>query len=156
MADGSGLSFELLFIMNLRVELNHLASNYPENCDIINGKECTDYHVVTESNVSPLYILYFIRIIYFFYSKHLLIHNEDSTASVYKTCYLATFKFISKDYNGRKSPNEEFTCYCYPGHLAGNGFGHNKSGFIFGVNALYPHLIAIDRTRTAKTNHLFH
>ncbi len=67
MADGSGLSFELLFIMNLRVELNHLASNYPENCDIINGKECTDYHVITESNVSPLCIFYFIRIMFFLF-----------------------------------------------------------------------------------------
>jgi hypothetical protein len=54
---------------------------------------------------------------------------------------------VSKDYNGKFSPNEEFTCYCYPGHLPGNAFGHNSKGFVFGVNALYPKPIALDKTR---------
>ena len=75
MADGSGLSFELLFTMNLRVELNHLSSNYPENCEIVNGKECTDYHLVNESNVSLGENLIFIC---FLFSHYLFLASFDS------------------------------------------------------------------------------
>ena len=44
--------------MNLRVELNHLS--YPEESEAINdadGKECTDFHLVDDSNVSFYFIL---------------------------------------------------------------------------------------------------
>ena len=52
-----------------------------------------------------------------------------------------------KKISGIKAPEEEFTCYCYPGHLAGNAFGFNSSGFCFGVNALYPKEILLNRLR---------
>ena len=49
--------------------------------------------------------------------------------------------------SGVKSPNEEFTSFTYPGHLAGNAFSFNSAGFTFGVNALYSNQIALSRIR---------
>lgn len=48
---------------------------------------------------------------------------------------------------GVSSPEEEFTCYCYPGHLPGNAFGFNSAGFVFGVNATYPKLMVTNSFR---------
>ena len=77
----------------------------------------------------------------------MIIHNEDGSAAIWETGYIVTVKCLSTDYNGRKSPNEEFTCYCYPAHLPGNAFGHNSKGFTFTVNALYPKVVSLNRTR---------
>lgn len=74
-------------------------------------------------------------------------HNEDASASIYKTAYLLTCKIFSSDFNGRKAPNEEFTAYSYPGQIPGNAFSYNAKGFAFGVNALYPKIISLTRTR---------
>jgi hypothetical protein len=79
--------------------------------------------------------------------KHLLAHNEDASPSVYDTAYIVRLKIHSKDYNGKMSPNEDLTCYCYPAHLPGNAFGFNATGFVFGVNALYPRYIEPTRMR---------
>lgn len=49
--------------------------------------------------------------------------------------------------SGLKSPEEEFTCYCYPAQLPGNAFGFNSSGFCFGVNALYSKHLILKRFR---------
>jgi hypothetical protein len=76
-----------------------------------------------------------------------LIHNEDTSPIVYKTAYLVTLKINSSKYYDTTAPNEEFTCYCYPGHLPGNAFASNKAGFAFGVNALRPKLICLNSIR---------
>ena len=79
--------------------------------------------------------------------KHLLAHNEDASPSVYNTAYLVTLNVKSTNYGNKKSPSEEITAYCYPAHMPGNAFGCNKQGFVFGVNAVYPKLLAVDRIR---------
>jgi hypothetical protein len=45
------------------------------------------------------------------------------------------------------SPEEEFTCFCYPAHLPGNAYAFNSSGFAFSVNALVPKQLALNRFR---------
>ena len=77
-----------------------------------------------------------------------MVHNEDTSPIVYDTGYLVSLKINSSKYNEDLiSPEEEFTCYCYPAHLPGNAFASNKYGFIFGVNALRPKLICLNKIR---------
>ncbi|CAF0950532.1 unnamed protein product [Brachionus calyciflorus] len=126
-AVGSEINFYWILALNLRVEIMHVVSSGPD-CKLITkreedtGKECSDFILIDDEN-------------------NYLIHNEDSTPSVYNTSYLVTCKILSSDYSGVKSPTEEFTCYCYPGHLPGNAFGFNSYGFAFGINALYPKIL---------------
>ena len=79
-------------------------------------------------------------------AKLILLHigiNLDFHAKMFPN-----YHFIShSNSDGRKSPDEEFTCYCYPGHLPGNAFGFNTAGFVFGVNALYPKLMVLNTFR---------
>ena len=77
-----------------------------------------------------------------------MVHNEDTAPIVYETAYLVTLKIKESKYNnGKMAPNEEFTCYCYPGHLPGNAFANNKYGFVFTMNALRPKLICLNKIR---------
>ncbi len=52
--------------------------------------------------------------------------------------------------SGIMSPEEEFTCFCYPAHLPGNAYAFNSSGFVFSVNALVPKQLALYRFRIEK------
>ena len=62
-----------------------------------------------------------------------------------------SLKITSTKYSDKLiAPEEEFTCYCYPGHLPGNAFATNKHGFVFGVNALKPKLICLNKIRKEK------
>lgn len=71
-------------------------------------------------------------------------HNEDTSIAAYNTGYI-----VSCEINPEKQnyPKEKFTCFCYPGHLPGNAFAFNSSGFTFSIDALVPHQIAIKRFR---------
>ncbi len=77
-----------------------------------------------------------------------MVHNEDTSPVVSDTGYLVTLKINSTKYNEYSMcQDEEFTCYCYPGHLPGNAFASNKYGFVFCVNALRPKLICLNKIR---------
>ncbi|RNA13957.1 acyl-coenzyme A:6-aminopenicillanic-acid-acyltransferase 40 kDa form-like, partial [Brachionus plicatilis] len=124
---GSEINFNWIMAINIRVELMHIVSSQNDlelktKRDQETLKECSDFMLFDEEN-------------------NFIIHNEDAAPSIYKSAYLVSCKITSSDYQGVNSPEEEFTCYCYPGHLPGNAFGFNSTGFVFGVNATYPKLM---------------
>ncbi|CAF1103708.1 unnamed protein product [Brachionus calyciflorus] len=127
-ADGSSLPFDHILALNFRVELLHVTKNKTEALIIEEEEleklmECSDFSLNTNE-------------------KKLILHNEDCASSVYTTGYFVACEIIPQreDY-----PHEDFTCFCYPGHLPGNAFAFNSSGFTFSVDALVPRYIALKR-----------
>ncbi|RNA15651.1 acyl-coenzyme A:6-aminopenicillanic-acid-acyltransferase 40 kDa form-like, partial [Brachionus plicatilis] len=127
-ADGCGLPFEYILVLNFRVEMLCITKNKNDVLVIDETEfeelmECSDFCLNNQD-------------------YKLILHNEDTSKAVYNTGYIVSCEINSDnpDY-----PKEKFTCFCYPGHLPGNAFAFNSSGFTFSVDALVPHHIALKR-----------
>ncbi|OWF42295.1 uncharacterized protein LOC110461356 [Mizuhopecten yessoensis] len=114
MADGVGMAFEDIFILNIANEVynchfNEMQSWPPESDNL----GCSDIMINTPE-------------------VKMIGHNEDCDP-VSKTCgYIVSAQVIED------STDEKFTVFSYPGSLPGNTFAFNQHGMIFACNGLYP------------------
>ena len=117
MADGSGVKFEDLFLLQISSELQfcHLNEGLIKKEDIGNdGKGCTDVLVNGKQ-------------------CRLIGHNDDWTADVSSRVYIVHVTIA--DENERVI--EQFVSFSYPGYLTGFCFGMNKS-LVITLNSLSP------------------
>ncbi|XP_060066549.1 beta-alanyl-dopamine/carcinine hydrolase-like [Ylistrum balloti] len=114
LADGVGMSFEDIFILNIAKEVynchfNEMKSWPPESDNL----GCSDIMVNTPA-------------------VKLIAHNEDCDPES------KNFGFMVSAHIIEDSTEEKFTAFSYPGSLPGNTFAFNKHGMIFACNGLYP------------------
>jgi hypothetical protein len=88
-ADGSGVSFEHVLAINLRVELLHLNRRHSKDCVLIEDSNEAD-EIEKELECSDFYLSN--------QREHAMLHNEDADSAIYETCYLVTYKTKSQDY----------------------------------------------------------
>ncbi|GAB1605323.1 uncharacterized protein LOC115222365 [Argonauta hians] len=118
MSEGSGVSFEKLFLLNCLNEMVTLHENSLQRDDTAG---CSTVYI----NRPDLKIL---------------AHNEDHSPSMEAYAYIACCKiddnFVKK--NVVQDNREYITSYNYPGFLPGGTFGFNNHGMVFSCNGLYP------------------
>uniref|UniRef100_T1J874 Peptidase C45 hydrolase domain-containing protein n=1 Tax=Strigamia maritima TaxID=126957 RepID=T1J874_STRMM len=121
LSDGAEISFELVFLMHLRVELQTYLGKQQV-------PECSTIYINNEKSSA-------------------LLHNEDTSASVINRGYMICAHITEAESLGKHETKEEnFIAYCYPGLIPGNSVNVNHHGFIFTLNALYPELLQLART----------
>ncbi|KAL3854887.1 hypothetical protein ACJMK2_014123 [Sinanodonta woodiana] len=126
MADGCGIQYEQLFLMNIAKEIYNI--NYkpiePE----------PEMHVYGCSSVclnTP--------------DVKLLAHNEDCDPMIGPYPYLVTAHIIDPGARSGIATCEEehFTSFCYPGTMPGYAFGFNKHGLVFTINEILAKNVSI-------------
>ena len=106
LADGSGISFEKILVLNF---LNETRTAYRLELERIENetgeKGCTT--VLINRREKDLFSI---------------LHNEDHAVALYETAYLihADIQSSSYDDGQRQSPQEKFLAYCYAGGIAGD------------------------------------
>lgn len=108
-SDGSGESFENLFLMNLINEMTCL-----QDLAINDSKGCTDI-LINRPGCS------------------IIAHTEDYGPPAKGNGYMVQARIVSDT-----DKEEFFMSYCHPGCLPGNAFAFNQNGVIISGNALYP------------------
>ncbi|KAK3580208.1 hypothetical protein CHS0354_017993 [Potamilus streckersoni] len=118
-ADGCGMSFEHIFLLNISKEVYnvHLAEMEAKLLNHVHG--CSTVFL----NRPDIKIL---------------AHNEDCDPAIRPYGYLVNVNVIEPGAkSGTVKCNEEhFFAFSYPGTLPGNAFGCNKHGLIFSINSL--------------------
>ncbi|XP_069135522.1 beta-alanyl-dopamine/carcinine hydrolase-like [Argopecten irradians] len=114
MADGVGMAFEDIFILNIAKEIYNChfneMKNWPPESDNLG---CSDIMINTPS-------------------LKLIGHNEDCDPQSKNFGYIISAHITEDDIN------EKFTAFSYPGSLPGNTFAFNYHGMVFACNGLYP------------------
>ncbi|OWF44904.1 uncharacterized protein LOC110457730 [Mizuhopecten yessoensis] len=114
MADGVGMTFEDIFILNIAKEVynchfNEMQSWPPESDNL----GCSDIMINTPA-------------------VKMIGHNEDCDPESKNFGYMVSAHVIED------STDEKFTVFSYPGSLPGGTFAFNHHGMIFACNGLYP------------------
>ncbi|KAL3854886.1 hypothetical protein ACJMK2_014122 [Sinanodonta woodiana] len=121
MADGSGMPFEHLFLMNFSKEVYsvHYYELQAEASKQVNG--CSTVHINRPDT-------------------KILAHNEDAEPMIAPNSYIVSAHIIDQESNAGivKNTEEHFTAFSYPGFLPGYAFGFNKHGMVFSINELCP------------------
>ncbi|XP_060079698.1 beta-alanyl-dopamine/carcinine hydrolase-like [Ylistrum balloti] len=114
MADGVGMAFEDIFLLNIAKEVYNChcyeMETWPPESDNLG---CSDIMINTQA-------------------VKLIGHNEDCDPQSRTSGYIVSAHVIED------STDEKFTTFSYPGSLPGNTFAFNQHGMIFGCNGLYP------------------
>ncbi|XP_033748001.1 LOW QUALITY PROTEIN: uncharacterized protein LOC117333003 [Pecten maximus] len=122
MADGVGMPFEDIFILNIAKEIYNChfneMKNWPPESDNLG---CSDIMINTPA-------------------VKLIAHNEDCDPES------KNFGYIVSAHIREDSTDEKFTAFSYPGSLPGNTFAFNKHGMIFACNGLYPKTAVLGAT----------
>jgi hypothetical protein len=90
-ADGSGVAFEHVLAVNLRVELLHLNRRHTKDCVLIEEEDTDEEdEIEKELECSDFYLS----------NSHDqgFLHNEDADSVIYDTSYLVTYKTKPQDY----------------------------------------------------------
>ncbi|XP_035826864.1 uncharacterized protein LOC101856037 isoform X2 [Aplysia californica] len=117
MADGCGMEFSDLFLVNVSKEIiNALSGQEVEPNSLSSG--CSEVFINT-----PKY--------------KLMAHNEDADPMIKPYGY-----FVKACIVENKKEVENFTAFCYPGFLAGVAFNFNSHGMVFSMNGLYVNIVA--------------
>lgn len=118
MADGCGMAFENIFLLNIAKEVYNY--HYNHVFSVSKGKGgiwgCTVGYINTP------------------YTK-ILAHNEDCDPTVKKYGYIVQAQI--EDQNSIEN-DCMFTAYTYPGALCGNNYSYNNKGMVITCNGLYP------------------
>lgn len=122
MAQGAGVPFEQMFLLNISPEAYALQS------EIESRSQVTESTTIKPSADSCGCTTVLINNM----NTKLHIHNEDSDSMVKPFGYLLSADI---DEDGVK---EQFTAFCYPGILPGRAFGFNMHGLTISVNSLSP------------------
>lgn len=78
-------------------------------------------------------------------------HNEDAVPELAANMYILCAEII--DDNGDKL--EKFRTIAYAGQLPGFSMGYNEHGLIFSINALYPRIVQLNKTRKGILTRFF-
>jgi len=115
MADGAGVPFHILFLVNLAEEIESIIPFSNKRFKETGGSTaCTDIMVLTPN-------------------VHMIGHNEDNEPVVKRYSFMVNVTIVDK-FNNILT---HFTAYNYPGYLAGNAWGFN-SQVVFSTNAVSP------------------
>ncbi|KAL3854892.1 hypothetical protein ACJMK2_014128 [Sinanodonta woodiana] len=117
MSDGSGMSFENLFLLNMAKEIQIV--HYAEVKHEIHG--CSTILLNTPD-------------------MKIMAHNEDCDPMISPYRYVVNATVIDPEAKTGTVSNmeEQFTSFSYPGMLPGYAFGYNKHGIVFTINAIHP------------------
>ncbi|KAK3580206.1 hypothetical protein CHS0354_017991 [Potamilus streckersoni] len=119
MADGSGLQYEQIFLLNIAKEIFniHYKPIEPESKKHVYG--CSSVCLNTPD-------------------VKLLAHNEDCEPMIGPYPYLVTAHIVDPGATAGIVPCEEeqFTSFCYPGTMPGYAFGFNKHGIVMTINEI--------------------
>ncbi|KAL8625613.1 hypothetical protein ACOMHN_043888 [Nucella lapillus] len=114
-ADGSGLSFEHVFMANVSKEVYNvlLDRQHAPSTPFQENHGCSDVFI---NRPGCQYV----------------VHNEDCDPMIKPYGYLLSAEIEDE------GMREQFTSFCYPGFLPGCSFGYNVHGLTISLNGLYP------------------
>lgn len=124
-ADGAGVDYKELFLLNLEPEWLALFADVPESrhgikyASTLDG--CTNIHLPIAGS-----------------QQKFLGHTEDVSPEIRDCGFIIHYEiYTGHDQVNSEDTTESFTEYILPGILAGSKFGANKHGFMFAHNNIY-------------------
>nr|XP_006821773.1 PREDICTED: uncharacterized protein LOC102806534 [Saccoglossus kowalevskii] len=130
MADGSGVTFDKLFLNLISVELYNMA--HSASVDVTRdttSEGCTDLSIQTDAEV-------------------LMTHTEDTFGKI-KEGFLVNCQIVNPITH---LTEEHFVSYCDPGVLPSDTFGFNIHGLVMTGNTIYQRYLPCDRIARRLVN----
>ena len=123
LADGVGVDWEWLFVLNLENEISGWLGGK------VAGEDCTDnFEGDSFSGIG---------------------HNEDGYPGFKNLTYILDFQLT----NGKGLKDDRFVGFCYPGIIPGLAFNWNGNGFTLSMNAVTPSYIQMGLPKFAVNRH---